>query len=81
MTRTGPVSYGLSGEDRAVCYALALGTGFRADELRSLVPEDFSLASDPPAVTCRAAYTKNRTEAVQPIRRDLAELLRTWVAG
>ncbi|MBV8076675.1 MAG: tyrosine-type recombinase/integrase [Planctomycetaceae bacterium] len=80
-TRTGPVSYGLSGADRAACYALALGTGFRADELRSLVPEDFALASDPPAVTCRAAYTKNRTEAVQPIRRDLAELLRTWVAG
>jgi integrase len=79
-TRTGPTSYGLSGEDRATLYALALGTGFRVNELRSLTPEDFDLDADPPTVTCRAAYTKNRAEAVQPIRPDLAAVLRPWVS-
>jgi integrase len=79
-TRTGPRSYELTGEDRAILYALALGTGFRANELRNLTPEDFDLDDDPPTVTCRAAYTKNRDEAVQPIRPDLAAVLSPWVA-
>jgi integrase len=78
--RAGGESYKLSGEDRAILYALALGTGFRANELRSLTPEDFRLDTDPPVVVCRAGYAKNRKEAVQPIRPDLAAMLRPWVA-
>jgi integrase len=79
-TRTGPRSYELTGEDRTMLYALALGTGFRANELRNLTPEDFDLDGDPPTVTCRAAYTKNRDEALQPIRPDLATVLSPWLA-
>jgi integrase len=69
----------MTGEDRAILYATALGTGFRAGELRSLTPEDFDPDADPPTITCRAAYTKNRHVAVQPIRPELADLLRPWV--
>jgi len=71
----------LPGPDRAMLYRLALGTGFRAGELRSLTPESFALASDPPTVTVDAAYSKRRRQDVQPIRRDLAELLRGWLQG
>ena len=40
----GPVVMGMSGEDRAMLYLLALGTGFRANkELRPLTPERFAL--------------------------------------
>jgi integrase len=71
---------GMIGPDRAILYALALGTGFRADELRTLTPERFALDSDPPTVTADACYTKNGKEAVQPIAIGLADRLRPWLA-
>ena len=77
---TGPEAGGLTGPDRAMLYALALGTGFRADELATLTPERFALDADPPTVTVMACYAKNGTEAVQPIAAGLADQLRPWLA-
>lgn len=71
----------LTGPDRAMLYRLAAGTGFRANELRTLTPEAFRIDGDDPAIVVRAAYAKNGREAVQPIRRELAERLRPWLAG
>jgi len=68
------------GPDRAMAYRVALGTGFRAKELRSLTPASFDLDADPPTVTVTAGYSKRRRQDVQPIRPDLAELLRPWLA-
>jgi len=73
--------HNLPGPDRAMVYRLALGTGFRAKELRSLTPESFDLESDPAKVTVAAAYSKHRRTDVQPIRPDLADLLRSWLSG
>jgi len=70
---------GLSGTDRATLYRTALGTGFRAAELRSLTPASFRLDDDPPAIALQAARSKRRRADVQPIREDLAELLRAWL--
>lgn len=78
-TRTGPGRWRVMNEDWAMFYSTVLGTGFRAGELQSLTPEDFDLDADQPTITCRAAYTKNHEEAVQPIRPDLADFLRSWV--
>ena len=78
--RTEP-GHNLSGPDRAMVYRVALGTGFRAKELRSLTPESFDLDGNPPIVIVGAAYSKHRREDRQPIRRDLADLLRSWLAG
>jgi integrase len=80
-TRTAPESFGMSGEDRAVLYLVASQTGFRARELGHLVPDDFRLNDPTPTIICRASATKNRKRADQPIRADLAGLLRPWVAG
>lgn len=79
--RSRTLAVRVSGEDRAMLYRLAAGTGFRDRELRSLTPESFALEGDEPTVTVRAAYSKNRREAVQPIRRDLAARLKPWLAG
>ncbi len=76
----GPTAKGMTGPDRARCYALALGTGFRAAELASLTPERFNLAANPPTATVPAAYTKNGREAVQPLPVALAERLAPWLA-
>ena len=56
----------MSAVDRSALYRLALGTGFRRNELASLTPESFDLDSDPPTVTVEAAYSKHRREDVQP---------------
>ena len=77
----GPLVKSLSGPDRARLYALALGTGFRAAELGSLTPESFHLDSDPPTATVKAGYSKRRRDDVQPIRGDLAEAMRPWIAS
>jgi hypothetical protein len=76
--KTGPAAGGLAGPNRAILYTLALGTGFRADELATLTPDRFALDTDPPTVTVMACYAKNRTEAVQPIAAGLADQLRPW---
>ncbi len=76
----GPTYRGLNGADRAMLYRLATGTGFRAAELASLTPASFDLDADPPAVTVKAAYSKRRRDDRQPIRPDLADLLRPWLA-
>jgi len=72
---------GLTGVDRAILYAAALGTGFRSSELASLHPEAFELESDLPTVKLEAAHAKNRQEVIQPLPRGLAEPLRTFLAG
>lgn len=71
----------LSGPDRAMLYRLALGTGYRADEIRSLTPESFRLDGSPPLVTLPAESTKDGKPAEQPIRRELADRLRPWLEG
>ena len=77
---SGPVLFGFSGCDRAMLYRIAAGTGFRRNEIKSLTPESFDLDSDPPTITVEASYSKRRRRDVQPIRKDLAGLLRTWLA-
>ena len=68
----------MPGPDRAMVYRVALGTGFRASELRRLTPESFNLDADPPTIT---VFGKRQRTDVQPIRSDLAELLRPWLRG
>src|SRR5207237_7178018 len=69
----------LPGSDRAMLYTVAAYVGFRASELASLTPESFDLDSDPPCVTVEAAYSKRRRKDPQPLRPDLAALLRDWL--
>jgi len=77
----GPKVRGMFGPKRAMLYQLAVGTGFRAGELASLTPESFDLDAEPPMVTIEAAYSKHRRRDEQPIRRDLADLLKPWLKG
>ena len=77
---SGPVM-GMDGPDRAMLYALAVGTGLRKGELASLTPESFALDATPPTVTVEAAYSKRRRRDVQPLPPQLVEPLRAWLAG
>ena len=75
----GPWSWGMSGEDRAMAYRLAAGTGFRRNELRSLTTASFRLDADPPCIAVTASYSKRRRDDVQPIDGALAAMLKTWL--
>jgi integrase len=66
--------------ERAWAYRIAAGTGFRAGEVASLTPESFDLHGDTPSVIVEAAYSKRKRRDVQPIRPDLAAMLREWLA-
>ena len=70
---------GLAGPDRAMLYIIAINTGLRASELASLTPESFELDGEHTIVRCHGGYTKNGAEAVLPLRRDIAEMLKEWL--
>jgi integrase len=69
------------GRVRYFLYSVAVATGLRRNELGSLTPESFDLASDPPYVWVDGRVTKNRQQAVLPLRRDLAAELESWLRG
>jgi integrase/recombinase XerD len=58
-------------------YAVALGTGFRVSELRSLTAEDFRGNY----VTLAAEHAKNRQAVAQPLPVWLQEMLSPWLPG
>ncbi len=70
---------GLSGPDRAMLYAVALGTGLRRNELASLTRESFDLQADQPTVIVENAYTKNRKRVEQPLPAWLVAMLHPWL--
>jgi len=79
-TAGAPERFGMSGADRALLYRLAVETGLRAGELRSLTRGSFHLG-DEPSVTIAAAYAKNRRQDTLPLRAETAKLLAAHVAG
>ncbi len=78
--RSRGVARRITGPGRAALYRLAMGTGFRANELRSLTPECFHLDGPEPVIVLPAKVAKNRQEAVQPITRELAAAFRPFLA-
>ena len=77
----GPRRCGISGEDRAVLYQVAVGTGFRQRACLSLTKASFAVSPTTlqPCVILGPAWNKNRKPRRQPIRRDLADLLHRWL--
>jgi len=78
-TQAGPERLGVSGPDRAVLYRVAVETGMRAGELRSLKVSSFDLKNR--IVTILAAYSKHRREDIIPLRPDTAAMLKTYFEG
>jgi len=74
-TRNGPVRGGMTGVERAMLYRLAVETGFRANELRSLTRGSLALDGEHPSVAVAAGYSKRRRDDVLPLRADTAEEL------
>ena len=76
---TAPFQNGLSGNERAILYRVAIETGLRVQELIAMNRGKLHLAAKPPFVLCKAAGTKNRKDAQQFISVQLASDLKTLV--
>jgi len=79
-TEGAPDRFGMPGTERAMLYAVALQTGLRAGELRSLRRSSLHLGGERPYIVVEAGRTKNRKVARQFIRDTLAESLRQHAA-
>ncbi len=77
-TRNGPTRNGMTGPERAVLYQLAVETGLRARELRSLTWGSFDLYADVPTVTVKAAYSKHRRDDTLPLKASTVAMLDRW---
>ena len=76
----GGKHHGLSGHERALVYRLAVETGFRYSEIRSLSRASFDFSGDRATVALYAADAKNKKSALQPLREDLTNDLRDHLA-
>jgi integrase len=72
--------YGMDGQARRLLYDLAIQTGLRAGELRSLTRSCLVLDTDRPYVLLEARRTKNRKAARQYIKPNLASELAEHVS-
>lgn len=73
-TASGPARNGVSGPARLLVYQVALETGLRRNEMRTLRVVDFDL--DDGAVVIQAKNAKNRTAARLPLRPSTVTALR-----
>ena len=71
-TEQGAERYGMTGRERMLLYAVAIQTGLRSGECRSLTRGRLFLDSVPPYVMAKAGNTKNRKDARQYIQSGLA---------
>ena len=76
VTKAGGKRFGMTGYERYLLYRLSAETGLRAKELRSLKVCSFDF--DNLIVRVSGANTKNKREAVQPLRLDTAEELKRF---
>ena len=79
-TILAPTRYRMTGPARLLLYRLAIQTGLRSGELRSLTRGRIVGDSSPPFVTCKAGSTKNGELARQFIQPNLASDLLAHVS-
>ncbi len=78
---TATTRFGISGSDRAILYRVAVETGLRVGELRSLTRASMRLRGEAPSITVSASYSKRRRQDTLPLRPDTAAFLRKHLRG
>ncbi len=75
-TTNAPARWGMTGPARALLYRLALESGLRANELRTLTKGVLKLEGAKTTVTAKSKFTKNRTTDELPLRPATTALLK-----
>ncbi|MEX0585179.1 MAG: recombinase XerD, partial [Pirellulales bacterium] len=71
--------YGMTGAERVLLFRVAIETGLRANELRSLTRASLVLDATRPYIVAKAGSTKNRKRAQQYVSAGLSAGLRSHV--
>lgn len=79
-TAAGPERGDMPANERVLLYAVAIQTGLRSSELRSLTRGQLFLDQQQPFITCEAGSTKDGNKARQYIQSDLARDLQVFLA-
>jgi integrase len=79
VAAAGKPHHNLTGPERALVYKLAIQTGLRSNELKSLTKSSFDFIEG--TVTVQAGYTKNKETAVIDLKRQTAEELKIYLAN
>jgi integrase len=79
VTETQPTRLKMTGHQRAVLYMVAIETGIREDELRTLTVDAIDFANL--TITIEAKHAKSRRKDVVPIRRQTATSLKQLTAN
>lgn len=69
------------GESHAMFYRIAIFTGLRYSEIKSLKVADVHLDANPPYLDLHARHDKSRRGAHQPLSDDLVEHLRQYITS
>ncbi len=69
----------MSGYERALLYKLAVATGLRKNELRTLKVSAFDF--DNKTLTVETCYSKHRRKDILPLKSDLAKELHSYLAN
>jgi integrase len=81
-TRASPwMFWGMTPDDRAALYVLAVSTGLRQGTLRALTVSQFDLDGPTPLIRIHARQMKGRKARVLPLNPDLTPILREYLAG
>ena len=78
-TADGPTRLGMTGPERGMLYRVAVETGLRANELRSLRVSSFDWVAC--TVTVQAAYSKHRRQDMILLKPETAEALKAVLSG
>ncbi len=77
---SGPDVQCVRGPDRAMLYIFAAWTGYRREELASLMKKSLNLGASPPTVKVAAGYSKRRKHDTVPLHPDVVKRLTAWLA-
>lgn len=79
-TAEGPERFGMDGRERALLYRVAVETGLRANELRTLDVQHADLNhAGGPVLFIDAGYSKHRERDEVPLRPDLAREIQAFI--
>ena len=78
--KQGSEQFGMTGAERALTYRLAVESGLRSNEIRSLVRTSFRFAAKLATVTVEAGNSKRRRRDELPLRPDTAAELKAHLA-
>jgi len=79
-TLQGSARLGMTPRERVLLYSVAIQTGLRSGELRSLTRGCLYLDQNPPFILCKAGSTKNRKDARQYVQPSLAREMREYIS-